>query len=56
MASVLRSDRAVDVSVEIIRAFIRLRRAMESHNQLARKLDVLEKKYDAFVGQKAPDP
>ena len=51
LATVLRSDRAVDVSVEIVRAFIRLRRSLESHNELARKLDLLEEKYDAqFAG------
>jgi hypothetical protein len=35
------------LSVEIVRAFIRLRRAFESHSELAKKLDALEKKYDA---------
>ena len=47
LATVLRSDRAVDVSVEIVRAFIRLRRSLESHNELARKLSILEEKYDS---------
>jgi hypothetical protein len=35
------------VSVEIVRAFIRLRRAFESHGELVKKLDALEKQYDA---------
>lgn len=35
------------MSVEIVRAFIRLRRALESHGELAKKLDALEEKYDA---------
>ena len=47
LATVLHSDRAVRVSVEIVRALIRLRRTLESHGELAKKLDALEKKYDA---------
>ena len=47
LATVLRSDKAVAVSLEIVRAFIRLRRALESHGELAKKLDALEKKYDS---------
>ena len=47
LATVLRSDRAVHVSVEIVRAFIRLRLAFESHSDLAKKLAALERKYDA---------
>jgi hypothetical protein len=35
------------VSVEVVRAFIRLRRTLESHDELAEKLDALEDKYDA---------
>lgn len=47
LSSVLRSRRAVLVNVEIMRAFVRLRRILATHAQLARKLDELEKKYDA---------
>ena len=47
LSSVLRSPRAVAVNVEIIRAFVRLRQLLATHAQLARKLDELEKKYDA---------
>jgi hypothetical protein len=47
LSSVLRSKRAVAVNVEIIRAFVRLRRMLESHKDLAKKLSKLEKKYDA---------
>ncbi len=47
LSSVLRSDRAVAVNIEIMRAFVRLRRLLASHAELARKLDALEKKYDA---------
>jgi phage regulator Rha-like protein len=47
LSSVLRSKRAVQVNVEIMRTFVRLRRMLASHEDLARKLDALEKKYDA---------
>ncbi len=47
LSSVLRSKRAVQVNIEIMRAFVRLRRMLASHAELARKLDALEKKYDA---------
>ena len=47
LSSVLRSKRAIKVNIEIMRAFVRLRRILASHAQLARKLGALEKKYDA---------
>ena len=46
LSSVLRSKRAVQVNIEIMRAFVRLRRMLASNAVLARKLDALEKKYD----------
>lgn len=46
LSSVLKSPRAVAVNVEIMRAFVRLRRMLASNADLARKLDALEKKYD----------
>jgi hypothetical protein len=46
LSSVLRSKRAVQVNVQIMRAFVRLRQMLSSHADLARKLDELEKKYD----------
>ena len=46
LSSVLRSDRAVRVNVEIMRAFVRLREMLVSHADLAAKLDALEQKYD----------
>jgi hypothetical protein len=46
LASVLNSERAVETSVQIVRAFIRLREAMGAHRDLARKLEALERKYD----------
>jgi len=47
LSSVLHSQRAIQVNIEIMRAFIRLRQMLASHAELARKLDELEKKYDA---------
>jgi len=46
LSSVLHSRRAIQVNIEIMRAFVRLRRILASHADLARKLDSLEKKYD----------
>lgn len=46
LSSVLRSQRAVAVNIEIMRAFVRLRRMLASHEDLARKLADLERKYD----------
>lgn len=47
LSSVLNSERAVQVNIAIMRAFVRLRRMLASHADLARRLDGLEKKYDA---------
>jgi hypothetical protein len=47
LANVLNSERAVRVSVQVLRAFIRLRETMAAHADLARKLAEMEKKYDA---------
>lgn len=47
LSGVLHSQRAIQVNIEIMRAFIRLRQMLASHADLARKLDALEKKYDA---------
>jgi hypothetical protein len=46
LSSVLRSKRAAQVNVEIMRAFVRLRRILADNAGLARRLDELEKKYD----------
>ena len=46
LSSVLRSQRAVEVNIAIMRAFVRLREWLASHKDLTRKLDELEKKYD----------
>ncbi|MDX9973054.1 MAG: ORF6N domain-containing protein [FCB group bacterium] len=47
LSGVLRSPRAILVNVEIMRAFVRLRRMLASNADLAAKLDNLERKYDA---------
>lgn len=44
LSSVLRSDRAIQVNVAIMRAFVRLRELLSSHEHLARKLQELEAK------------
>ena len=46
LSSVLKSSRAVQVNIAIMRAFVRLRQVIASHADLARKLDDLEAKYD----------
>ena len=46
LANVLNSPKAVQVSVQIVRTFIRLREILATHKDLARKLEEMEKKYD----------
>jgi hypothetical protein len=46
LSSVLRSPRAVEVNIAIMRTFVQLRRLMDSNRRLARKIEALEKKYD----------
>ena len=50
LSSVLNSERAVQVNIAIMRAFVRLREMMESNEELSAKLYELEKKYDAQFG------
>lgn len=47
LSSVLKSQRAAAVNIEIMRAFVRLREMLASNTELAKRLDELEKKYDA---------
>jgi len=47
LSSVLKSKRARLVNIQIMRAFVRLRQLLNTHKELARKLEELEKKYDA---------
>lgn len=46
LSSVLRSPRAVQVNIEIMRAFVRLRRMLQSNDELTRKIAALEQRYD----------
>ena len=46
LSSVLRSKRAVQVNIEIMRAFVRLRQILGAHKALERKLEEMEMKYD----------
>ncbi len=46
-ASVLNSPIAVKVSIEVVRAFVRMRKVLGSNDFLARKIEQMEKKYDA---------
>ena len=46
LSSVLRSERAVQVNIQIMRAFVRLREILASNAELNHRLDALEHKYD----------
>ena len=50
LSSVLRSTRAVEVNIAIMRTFVQLRRLMDTNRDLARKIEALEKKYDEQHG------
>jgi phage regulator Rha-like protein len=47
LSSVLNSDRAIKVNIEIMRAFVRLWQMLASNKELTKRLDELEKKYDS---------
>jgi hypothetical protein len=47
LSGVLRSEQAVRVNIEIMRAFVRLREILSTHHDLAKKLSQLEQKYDS---------
>jgi len=47
LSSVLHSKRAIRVNIQIMRAFVKLREMILSHKELAKKLEALEKRYDA---------
>ena len=47
LSGILNSPRAIQVNIEIMRAFVRLRQMLLTHAELARKLEVMERKYDA---------
>jgi hypothetical protein len=46
LSGILNSDRAIEVNIAIMRTFVKLRRMLEAHEKLARKLAAIEKKYD----------
>ena len=46
LSSVLRNERAIEVNIAIMRAFVQLREMLASNVELARKLKQMEKKYD----------
>ena len=48
-ASVLNTPRAIEVSVYVVRAFVRLRGVLATHAALAKKLDEVERKTEALV-------
>jgi len=47
LSGILNSDRAIQVNIAVMRAFVNLREMIASNKDLTRRLDVLEKKYDA---------
>jgi hypothetical protein len=47
LSTVLRSKQAIYINIEIMRAFVRVRRLMEENQDLAKQLSALEKKYDS---------
>jgi hypothetical protein len=46
LSSVLKSGRAIDVNIAIMRTFVRLRKYLTDHTELARKVTELERRYD----------
>lgn len=46
LSGILNSDRAIEANIAIMRTFVKLRRMLEAHEMLARKLAEIEKKYD----------
>jgi uncharacterized protein Yka (UPF0111/DUF47 family) len=46
LSSVLRSKRAIHVNIQIMRAFTQLRKMLSTHEDLKRKIEAMEKKYD----------
>ena len=46
LSSVLNSDRAIQVNIQIMRAFTKLREMLSTHEDLRRKVEAMERKYD----------
>jgi hypothetical protein len=51
LSSVLKSDRAIQVNIAIMRAFVKLREILDTHRKLARRMEELELKYSRHDGQ-----
>ena len=51
LSSVLRSQRAVEVNIAIMRTFVQLRRLMDSNRDLARRIEAMETRYDEQFSQ-----
>jgi hypothetical protein len=51
LSNVLRSDRAIQVSIAVVEAFVRLRQILSSHVELGQRLDALERQYDSNFKQ-----
>ena len=46
LSGILHSDRAIQVNIAIMRTFVQIRKLMQSHKELANKIEKLEQKYD----------
>lgn len=46
LSGILNSERAINVNIAIMRAFVQMRRMMETHRELTKKINELESKYD----------
>ena len=46
LSGILNSERAINVNIAIMRAFVQMRRLMETHKELTKKIEELESKYD----------
>jgi hypothetical protein len=51
LSSVLNSERAIQVNIQIIRTFTRLREILSGNKRLAEKIEKLERKYDKHISQ-----
>ena len=46
LSSILRSKRAIQVNIQIMRTFVKLRRMVSSHRRILKKIEAMESKYD----------
>ena len=46
LSSVLKSKRAIEVNIQIMRTFVKLRRLISTHSELLKKVEEMERKYD----------